>query len=70
MIRDSLSSPEKNKIKNEMIFDNEDIKLKEWKPLDLSTASFCVDIKMEADGARVTEIKLKELKLFLKIDAL
>lgn len=52
-----------------MIFDNEE-KSKEWKPLDLSTASFGVDIKMEPDGARVTEIKLKELKLFLKIDAL
>jgi hypothetical protein len=38
--------------------------------LDLSTASFSVDIKMEADGGRVTEIRLKELKLFLKIDAL
>jgi len=25
---------------------------------------------MESDGERVTEIKLKELKLFLKIDAL
>jgi len=25
---------------------------------------------MEPDGERVTEIKLKELKLFLKIDAL
>jgi len=33
-------------------------------------SDFIVDIKMEADGAKVIDVEMKGLKLFLKIDVL
>jgi hypothetical protein len=37
---------------------------------DLSNSDFELNIKMEADGAKVFEYHLKSLKLFLKVDIL
>ena len=31
---------------------------------------FIVDVNMEADGAKIVDIELKSLKLFLKLDVL
>lgn len=39
-------------------------------PPDLQTKDFEVDIKMEADGAKMIDVQMKGLKLFIRIDIL
>lgn len=37
---------------------------------DNQKMDFIVDVNMEADGAKIVDIELKSLKLFLKLDVL